>query len=282
MSLQPTAIVAAQAARPLRHWPDAALARARDAIERAWCDWCACWQVTAADVDARNACDDASSAARSWTPGRLSWLSTGADDAVDAMQALLFGREVQAVRTSAPIAHELAAEALSDLVRSLLALGSSIGVQRKPEHDLDMPPEADGRRWSGALRVRLEAVRDGRTTSWHLHCSEPLATVLCGDVQPGSAAGRPALQGVADAIATQSLRFQVHLDETTLTLGTLQSLHVGDVLPLSHRLDQPLHVVAPGATGDTPPFCAAFLGSRGPHRAVELVPAASALQSPKS
>ena len=282
MSLQSTAIVAAQAARPLRHWPDAALARARGAIERTWRDWCVRWQVTSADVDARNACDDASSAARSWTPGRLSWLSAGAEDAVDAMQALLFGREGQAAGTSAPIARELAAEALADLVRSFSALGSSIGGQRKPEHDLDMPPEVDGRRWSGALRVRLQTVRDGRTTSWHLHFGEPLAAVLCGGVQPGSAAGRPALQGVADAIATQSLRFQVCLGETTLTLGTLQSLRVGDVLPLSHRLDQPLQVVAPGATRETPPFCAAFLGSRGPHRAVELVPAASVFQSSES
>jgi flagellar motor switch protein FliM len=100
--------------------------------------------------------------------------------------------------------------------------------------------------------------------------------LLCGAAQPGSAAGRPALAEVADAIAEQALRFQVCLDETTVTLGTLQSLHVGDVLPLSHRLDQPLRVVAHGASTPRSPFWAAYLGSRDHHRAVELVPAAPA------
>ena len=151
-----------------------------------------------------------------------------------------------------------------------------MGASARPNPAIDEPPESDLRRWSGAMRIRLELVRDGQITSFQLHVGAALASVLCGGLQAGSTIGRPALAEVTEAIGTRSLAFKVCLDETTLTLGTLQSLRVGDVLPLSHRLDQPLRVVEPGASPRNSPFCAAYLGSRDHHRAVELVPVASA------
>ena len=274
------ASAASPAARALRHWPDAALERASDTLELAWRDWCARWQLTGAEVTAWNACDEAAASdavLRAWTIGRSSWLSTGADDARATLAKVLFRHDST---TAAPIAQALAADALSDLLRALEQ--SSVGSDTTAGGRGDTPPEAELRRWSGALRVRLIALRDDQPVSWHLHCSEPLAGVLCGGVQPLSCASRAPLAEVADAIGPRPLVFKVLLDETTLTLGTLQSLHIGDVLPMAHRLDQPLRVVPAGASRDAPDFCAAFLGSRGDHRAVELVSTVSISPSTES
>lgn len=274
------AILTAQAARPLRHWSNAALERAGQAIERAWRDWCARWQLTGAEAVAWNACDDSASAdvvSHVWAAARSSWLSTGPNPVVGTLGKVLFR---DGSPQGAPIAQALATEALSDLLRAIDQL--SVGVDKVAGRGDDAPPAADLRRWSGALRVRLIALRDDQPVSWHLHCGERLAAVLCGGVPPTSSIGRAPLIELAEAMGARPVALKVFLDETTLTLGTLQSLHVGDVLPLSHRLDQPLRVVPAGATRDAPSFCAAFLGSRGHHRAVELVSAAPAPQSTAS
>ncbi len=281
MSWQPTAIVAAPAARPLRHWSHAQLERALRAVERACHDWGARWQLAARATAAVNACDDAETADspdRAWTRGHLLHLSAGVADATVALQALLFGPDKGP--SNPPIAQELAAEALADLLRGLGQLGAGLGADGRSS--AGAPAQADARRWSGAVRIRLELARDGHATTWHLQCSDALAAKLCGAPQLRAAAPRPALEQLADAIALQPLQFKVCLDATTLTLGTLQSLQLGDVLPLSHRLDVPLHVVGPDAPAGAPVFCAAYLGSRDHHRAVELVPAASATHSIES
>ena len=65
----------------------------------------------------------------------------------------------------------------------------------------------------------------------------------------------------------------VGLDDVLLDFATLGSLRCGDVLTLTHRLDQTLRVRV--ATGDRdtvePDLCGAVLGARGGRRAVELV-----------
>ena len=279
-AIRQSAIVASRSARPLRHWPDAALERANGTLERVWRDWCARWQLTGAEVATSNACDGAAVAdasAQSWATGRSLWLSTGSDDMRVALAKVLFNEDA---RTGAPIAQALVTDALSELLRAFGQV--SAGNDRAADAAGDAPPAAERRRWSGALRVCLVALREDQPVSWHLHCSEPLASVLCGGLQPPSATGRAPLAAVTHAIDARPVAFKVLLDETTLTLGTLQSLRVGDVLPLSHRLDQALHVVSAGASRDTPAFCGAFLGSRDHHRAVELVPADSASPSIES
>ena len=273
MAWQSTAIVPAQTARPLRHWPAAQLERACGAVERIWRDWGSRWQLPAGGVSAVNACDDLAATecdAWSWTRGRSLWLSAGQPEATVALGMLLFAHDIEA-HPQSPVARGLAAEALADLLRSLAQLSAGVDADGPSNADAQKPPAADGRRWSGAVRLRLELVRDDQAAHWTLHCSQALVSVLCGQVPRAAAAVRPPLVDVTDAISAQSLQFKVCLDTTTLTLGTLQSLHVGDVLPLSHRLDQPLHVVAPGASPDDAPFCAAYLGSHDHFRAVELV-----------
>jgi len=274
------AIAAPQAARALRHWSEAALERASRTLERAWRDWCTRWQLTGAQVTAWNACDDAAageSGTPSWAAGRSLWLSTGSGDVHAALAQVLFNEDA---RSGAPIAQALVIDALSELLRGLGQSGA--GNDRSADEASDAPPEAERRRWSGALRARLVALCGDRRVTWHLHCSEPLAGVLCGGTQPLSATGRAPLAETIDAIGARPLTLKVLLDETTVTLGTLQSLHVGDVLPLSHRLDRPLRVVPAGASPGALPFCDAFLGSRDHRRAVELVPAASASSSTES
>lgn len=277
MTLQSTAIVDAQSARPLRHWSDAQLARARGAIERVCLDWSARWQLSSGEIATFNACDIASATATAsaWERGPVFWLSSDQGDVAGSLQALLLGSNDKA-RPDSPIASGLANEAVADLLHALGQLSAGTGASGKTNPANHKPPESDMQRWSGAIRIRFELVRDGQSTSFHLHVSEAMASVLCGGMQRSAVIARPALVEVTEAIATQSLDFKVTLDETTLTLGTLQSLHVGDVLPLSHHLDQPLHVVAPGVSHGASIFCAAYLGSRDHHRAVELVPAAPA------
>jgi hypothetical protein len=273
MALQSKAILATQAARPLHHWSDASLERARQTLQRVGAEWCARWQLSVGEVVVVNACEDAALVASSawpWTSTGSAWLSAGPDAGDSAMKALLFGRDRPGPAPASSISQDLAAEALVDLLRSVAQLSAS--ADKRPHRGDEAPPAADARRWSGAIRVRMDFARDDLQQSWHLHCGEVLASVLCGGVQRGAAGARPALAPVASALSARTLDFKVCLDDTTLTLGTLQSLHVGDVLPLAHRLDQPLRVIAPDASF----FCAAYLGSRGQHRAVELVPAVSA------
>jgi flagellar motor switch/type III secretory pathway protein FliN len=262
-------IVSAQAARPLRHWSTVQLQAAQRAVEGIWREWATRWQLTIHGVVALNACDAATTMEPcAWTRSGAMWATAGAQQPAEILAALLFGEGSQADPRS-PVARAVVAEAAADLSQRLGRIGTG-----KSNVAGDEPPAKDGHRWSGAIRIRLELAHGTRRATWQLHCSEALAALLCGGVQAGAAAGRPALTQVADAIAGQALRFQVCLDETTVTLGTLQSLRVGDVLPLSHRLDQPLRVATHGASSPTSPFCAAYLGSRDHHRAVELVPAA--------
>ncbi|MEP6501867.1 MAG: FliM/FliN family flagellar motor C-terminal domain-containing protein [Betaproteobacteria bacterium] len=179
------------------------------------------------------------------------------------MESVLFGQGSDA----APTARAVATETLADLLRSLVDLVEGKHVGAPQAHPAATPPTSDSRRWSGALHFRIETLGGDNAAAWCVHVSEPIATALCGAVQQGSTQGRPPLVQVTAALAARTLSFQVYLDPTTLTLGALQSMRVGDVLPLSHRLDQPLRVVTPHLPADVPPFCAAYLGSRDNRRA---------------
>lgn len=284
MDLQSKAVLAAQAARPLRHWSEAALERARGHVEAVWSAWCDRWQFTGGDVRALNASDAAAVPAASWArvathPLWLSTLEAEGQSPAEVVEVLLFGRGDQ-VSASARIAQDVAAESMADLVRGLSQL-----VNGNTRHDAstgEAPPLGDARRWSGALVVQLLASAQGRAVRWTLHCGETVASNLCGTSRELPFPSRTPLIEVTEALQGRRLTFNVCLQRTPLTLGALQMLRIGDVLPLAHRLDQPLRIVASDSTADTPPFCAAYLGSRDNFRAVELVPAASDLQSSTS
>ncbi len=286
MSLQSNRVLPPQAARPLRHWSEAARERARSHVERIWSDWCARWQLANDGVSVLNACDSEAAHATTWhrVAAHPLWLSTATPEVAspgDALQAMLFGQgRVRAPMGSTPIAQDVAAESMADLVRGLSQLVN--GNDRRGPSVGDSPPVADGRRWSGALAVHLAAGTQAGAIAWILQMGDSVAGNLCGPA-PGEPvrSGAPLAQ-VTDALEGRRLSFSVLLHDTTLTLGNLQMLRIGDVIPLAHRLDQPLRIVAPHSADDALPLCAAYLGSRADFRAVELVPATAEPQPSNS
>jgi len=88
-----------------------------------------------------------------------------------------------------------------------------------------------------------------------------------GSADPAPAAS-PALPttGLDEALARERITLRTVLSGTELNLGQLQSLSIGDVIPLEHRLDAPLKVVsAEGAE-----LCEGWLGQRQGRIAVEM------------
>jgi flagellar motor switch protein FliM len=72
---------------------------------------------------------------------------------------------------------------------------------------------------------------------------------------------------VEQALAGHTLPIQAELAGCELDLGTLQSLRLGDIVPLPHALDEPLLVSTP-VYGT---FCAGFLGRQAGSKAIELL-----------
>ncbi|HEX7640390.1 MAG TPA: FliM/FliN family flagellar motor switch protein, partial [Burkholderiaceae bacterium] len=67
------------------------------------------------------------------------------------------------------------------------------------------------------------------------------------------------------------VRLQVRLEPVEIDLGSLAALAVGDVLCLTHAVDEPARIVPPSAAADAPVLCHGWLGRRDDRAAVELV-----------
>ena len=261
-------------ARPLGHWSGDALDRARATVDRALKCWCERWGLDGSVDAAANAVEAQAAREVAWigVPGVASSLAAGAGAAESALDGLLFGTSTRPASGAESIGRDVAAAALAELLDHLGRVATT--PARRDVLPMNAPPPSDGARWSGAIVLRLILAGDGRGEPWWLHCGEPVAAVLCGSsTSVVTTTGRTPIVGIAQAIAHRPLRLQVSLAATPVTLGTLQSLRVGDVLPLSHRLDAPLDVAV--ATSPRDPLCAAYLGRREQSRAVELIALAS-------
>ena len=273
-------VVESRAARPLRHWSADALARARGAVERALVDWGRRWGLDARVRGVLNAVDAPAASGRAWAgvADDTSWIAAESGPVAAALDGLLFDTPI---RGADSIGRDVAAASLADLLEHLARLAST--PARRDAPPADAPPATDGRRWSGAVVMELVLDRGGRDDRLWLHCSERVSGVLCGGApRLATAAGRAPISGVAPAISRRPLRLTVRLDDSPVTLGMLQSLHPGDVLPLNHRLDASLNVSVADPAGRLDLLCAAYLGRRGPSRAVELVARASVSQQDQS
>lgn len=262
-----------QAVRPLRHWSDAALERARGSIERVWSAWCGRWQLASDGVVVLNACDNTADPATAWqrVAAHPLWLSTE----TAALREMMFG--VNRTASHTPVAQDITTQAMNDFVRSLASL---LDANDKPVTPAaEAPSAADARRWSGAFVAHLRFLGQGGSLSWRLHCGADAALGLCGAPKNVPSSARLPLTSLEESLHGNPMSLSVRLQDTPLTLGSLQSMRIGDVLPLAHRLDQPLRVVEPDTPGDAPPFCFAYLGSHDTFRAVELIPAAAVPQS---
>jgi flagellar motor switch/type III secretory pathway protein FliN len=108
----------------------------------------------------------------------------------------------------------------------------------------------------------------------HLICADiPLVIALSGallaDLCPQSLQSHQVsakLQSPQRALATLNVGVECSFGPTSVDLGTLASLNVGDVLLLDQLLHEPLFVT----TTDGSHLCRAFLGKRGAFMALEL------------
>ena len=72
--------------------------------------------------------------------------------------------------------------------------------------------------------------------------------------------------GLLQAVATHALQLRAELNTVELSLGQLHGLRVGDVVPLTHSLENPANIVS--QEGRT--ICLGWLGQQSGHIAVEL------------
>lgn len=196
----------------------------------------------------------------------------------ESLQAILLGTAAkQSVSTkgSPSLAAEMARAAWRDCIKELrtsLAQGSQNGTGDHPQlpfcsHDGvdDRLPSHHMLAWSGAVRVTLP---------WHglslrLHIGPARAAAL---LRSGERTAKPSISKDAPlvplhkAIEKKTTSLRLELAAVELDLGSLQSLVLGDVIPLPHRLDQPLQVLAE----DGRPLCTAYLGQQQGMRAIEL------------
>jgi hypothetical protein len=254
-------------ARALRWWSAAALAPLQSRVGQACSDWSARWGVPARCVGAFNACEPRETSALGWQPLAAPglWLGSGGAGLAELLHAELFGASLR----EQTLAAEVASRAANDLTQSLC---STWGDTASAVAATDAA--GDGKPWSGSVRFKL-ALGAQPANVWVHVASELVAAHAAPSTTRSSPAGAPAakLTSVLRAVGREPLAFKVELTGAEVSLGDLQSLRVGDVLTLAHRLDMPLLVHPAGAEANagTTPVCLAYLGAQRGHRAIELL-----------
>jgi hypothetical protein len=276
-------IMDADRARPLRWWSAARLDAAVERLRAAMAPWARDWGLTLGDLGARNAVDGtapSAPAALTLAHGAARLQAEGGAP-VEQLHALLFGVPPPAVRVAPTLSDDTAAAAWAAL---LDALGAALPQQAAPPAAPPaatsaapsaapaVPPHATAR-WSGHLRLDVSVVGEGSAMRLalliHPSAAAEWCTTATGPVQ--TQAPRQPLQRIDHVLADRSVRLAVLMDPVTLDLGTLQSLQIGDVLTLPHRLDQPLEVAAaPDACQAASSVCQAHLGQRDGRLAIAL------------
>jgi hypothetical protein len=151
--------------------------------------------------------------------------------------------------------------ALADTLRDCLSLDVD-PRQTEPERALFKP-------WSGLVIVSApDAGPLFHSLLLNAQCVRMLLRSQANQpTTPKRVPQAPIVTSVEQALADHKLPIQVELAGCELDLGTLQSLRLGDIVPLSHALDEPLLVSTPAYGA----FCAGFLGRQAGSKAIELL-----------
>lgn len=268
------------AARALRWAPAPALERLSTRLQGAWNSWAAQWGLAAGTVQAFNAWESpAAAAAPAWQALGAARIGSAGTAPAQGLQHRLFGPAPLPSRhdeapAPAGVAREVAIRAWSALVAGL---GTELGTGTTV-HDGPAAPvgPSDLKPWSGAVQIRLPLDDADAASALWLHLPPALALQQAELSPPAAAARRtrPRVVPMAQAIGARRLRLTVELAPVELLLGELQTLRIGDVLTLPHRLDTPLAVRQQSTGGDAAvpgPACHGYLGARDGVRAVELL-----------
>jgi len=185
-----------------------------------------------------------------------------------AVQIELFGPDSGEVRdgelhAEVSVAQTVAANAWLDWVRRLeLVLGGPVPFAEKPIR-------TEGDIWHDQLNIQL---------NWwngmlYFALPEKIVRNLLGVARTAKGADAPASMPVVPlltAAANAPVQLRAQFEPIALTLGQIQSLRFGDIVPLGHRLDDPitLSVDSGGVTAQR--YCQAWLGHSEARIAVEL------------
>lgn len=253
--------------QPLRWWSAGQLREISHAVEQAVSDWANGWTfggAAAVNVSSDVAWEDERAAREIWLQlgaRELAGAWTCAADAL-ALEAILFGRSGSAPSSaasgSASIASAVTADAIGDLHAALRR-----GLQLEDGSGSQHPEAAMFRAWSGAVIARLAL---GAATLRLLLNGAAAARLVRPTAAGERVLARQPLVDAQQACAGSPLSLQVTLEPFDLEVGVLRGLQVGDVVPLPHALDRPLHVSLAGER-----ICQAFVGRRRDAVAVELL-----------
>lgn len=196
--------------------------------------------------------------------GSSFWIGLPKEPAQLIHDALVSEFSARKLGRQSGIVEDIAVDAWDDL------LGAMIEMMKPSTPDFfeKSPPESELCPWSGAISILIP---------W---CGVELALVLNSQCQAkvsevpymdGGVKAAPrdfgALKNLKDVIDPSPVLFNVTLTECELDLGTLRHLQLGDVIQLSHRLEDPLHVVT--QSGEN--LCLGYLGKDHNLKAIELI-----------
>lgn len=263
-------LAATHAVEPLQWWTDAELDAVRVPVEDACSAWVRDWIGSTPIVEATvaRAHERPQTNRSAWVPlgnrgERAAWMQA-CTGAVEDVLHTLFPTEPghSALQSMQGIAYAVAAKAhsaLAEILQSRIGLGASAD-EAQPDAALFKP-------WSGSVLISVTI--PGRSAiAVLLNCATVRSFLApgAGRKEPSQPKPRAALAPLAQALADRTLLLRIGLSSCELDIGTLESLRVGDIVPLPHSLDAPLQV----STVQGVQVCAGFLGSRHGVKAIEL------------
>jgi hypothetical protein len=133
----------------------------------------------------------------------------------------------------------------------------------------DKPAVPENNPWNGQLEIQLP----WWSGTWGLDLPANSVQLLLGEAQASKAVNLkelPPLVSLGAAIAGELVRLEVRFNPITLTLGQVQALRFGDLVPIDHRLEDPIAVEIHREDTTAQLFCRAWLGQRDGVVAVEL------------
>lgn len=259
-------------ARPLAWWTPAQLDAMAGVVAQGWSAWVRDWVREsvvpgASTVLAHEQPEHQKSA---WVPlgvrgEAAAWFQVRTDPVADVFETLFAADPGPGATSDAEgIGQAVAARswnALADVLCGALELDPGTG-HTAPDGGLFKP-------WSGCVLLSLEGVgRRHRTLLVNAACARALLGPK-GNGMPADSSRRKKpvpLVPLSQALSDRKLSLQVELSSCELDFGSLQSLCIGDIVPLPHSLDAPLMV----STAQGAQVCAGFLGRQAGFKAIEL------------
>lgn len=245
-------------ARPLRAWSLSQVAVIQDACQAVYDTWCREWGLPAGKVHVADVCSASE------------YLDDGA--AEDALLPWLFGEHPFGAAAGG---HDMASQLCARAWDAWQVVLAPLAPPVSSSHAIPA--------WSGRLVVAFpwgdgawRRLLEGETVERLLNAQEKRGASDMTLSSPTKATRQAALVPLNHAMANHPLSVLIQLQPVALSLAQLQSLSLGDVVTLDHRLSAPALVhldatnILQNAVAAEPPLCTAWLGQVNGRMAVEL------------